>query len=182
MPLSCELCYRRTSPPSRASYSCCNSQLWHLVRVKGSSSPRYAPCILPHKPSPYTPIMHHYPCFPDIQTPFLQTVLHGINPSLPWPTHWATTNTLPYIDLFIFSSNTQQNSEVVHLYSPNLRPLHPPYHCLMEEECWLGGKLRVQSGLLWMVGVCEINERGCSMRVWLCLWDTGIAGKGMILY
>ena len=40
---------------------------------------------------------------------------------------------LPYpcIRDFIHSPDTQQNSEVVHLHSPNTRPLlFPPYHCI----------------------------------------------------
>ena len=45
--------------------------------------PRYAPCIPPHKPLPYTPIMHPSPCLPDIQTSFLQAVLLSINSPLP---------------------------------------------------------------------------------------------------
>ena len=61
-------------------------------------SPGNAPCFPTHKFPSYTPIMHHSPCLHDVQTPFLQAVLHSINPPLPWPTHLATTNTLPYIN------------------------------------------------------------------------------------
>ena len=43
--------------------------------------------------------MHHSPCLPGIQTPFLQAFLHGINPAFPGPNHCATINTLPYINL-----------------------------------------------------------------------------------
>ena len=46
-----------------------------------------APCIPPQKSPLYTSITFHFPCLPDIQTSFLQAVLHCINPPLPWPTH-----------------------------------------------------------------------------------------------
>ena len=46
----------------------------------------------------YTPIMHHSSFLPDIQTSFLQSFLHSINPPLLWPTYSVTTSTLPYID------------------------------------------------------------------------------------
>ena len=41
-----------------------------------------APRIPPHKPLSYSPIMHHSPCLPDIQTSLIQAVLHCINSSL----------------------------------------------------------------------------------------------------
>ena len=37
----------------------------------------YASCIPPYKSSPFTTIMYHSPCMPDIQTSFLQAVFHG---------------------------------------------------------------------------------------------------------
>ena len=46
----------------------------------GVHPPGNAPCILPHKPPQYTPIMPHSPCLPDIQTSLLQAVLYSINP------------------------------------------------------------------------------------------------------
>ena len=105
----------------------------------------YAPCIPPHKPPPFTPIMHHSPCLPDIQTflllnspsqnqctssaadllsGYLHTPLHPpfINPF----THpFRHSPQLPYLcfqDL-IHPHNTQQTSEVLPLHSPNPRPL-----------------------------------------------------------
>ena len=96
MPLSCGLGHRRTSTLQGlhiafATHKCGISS---KSRVHPSIN---APCIPPHKPSSYNPIIHHYPCLPDIQTSFLQAVPHGINWSLPRPTHWATTSALPYI-------------------------------------------------------------------------------------
>ena len=89
MPLSCGLSHRRTSTFQglHVAVASCYSQ--------GSSDASRIPL---HKPSHYTPIMHHSPCWPDIQTPFLQTILHGVNSSLPRPTLLATTSTLSYID------------------------------------------------------------------------------------
>ena len=107
--------------------------------------------------------MHHSFCLSYILIS-LQAVLHGINPLLPRPTHWAPTSTLPYVDPrsnrvilhflhmaepsektfinlfvhilchstqlpypcireFIRCPDTQQTSELVHLYSSNPRPL-----------------------------------------------------------
>ena len=36
----------------------------------GVHPPGYAPCIPPHNLSPFTPILYHSPCLPDIQTSF----------------------------------------------------------------------------------------------------------------
>ena len=70
--------------PLRASYSYGNSQLWHLSKVKGSSPGRRPTHSLLQTPAIK---FYHGPFFPDIKTSFVQTLLHGINPSLPWPTH-----------------------------------------------------------------------------------------------
>ena len=72
----------------------------HICGISSKSRvhpPGYAPSIPPHKP-PFAPILQHFPCVPDIQTSFSYTLLYGINPPLPRPKHWATTNTLSYID------------------------------------------------------------------------------------
>ena len=94
MPLSCGLCHKRISALQGlnivvATHNCGISS---KPRVH---SPGNTPCISPHKPPPYNPIIQHSPCLPDIQTPFLQAVLHGINPPLPQGT---TTSTLSYIE------------------------------------------------------------------------------------
>ena len=61
-------------------------------------TPGYTLCIPSHKPLPYTPIMHHSPCLPDIQTSLFQAGLHVINPPLLQPTHCAATSTFSYIN------------------------------------------------------------------------------------
>ena len=95
MPLSCGLGLRQTCPLQRLHIAVAtpNCGISSKSRVYPLGN---APCIPPHKP--YTPIIHHSPYLPDIQTTFLQAVLHGINPPLPWPPNWATASTLPYID------------------------------------------------------------------------------------
>ena len=83
----------------------------HSYSISSSSRvhpPGNTPCIPPHKPPPCIPIMHHSPCWPDTQTSYLETFLHGINPPLPMPTHWTTINTLSYID-------TLSNPVILHL-------------------------------------------------------------------
>ena len=81
----------------------------------------YAPCIPPLKPPPFTPIQHHSPYLPDIQTSFPQTFLHGINPSLPRSIHCAPTKTLPCIDslgnLIILHSLHMTNHLSLHKYT-----------------------------------------------------------------
>ena len=98
MPLRCGLRNRQTSIFQgfhiAVETHSCDISSESMVHPLGN-----APCIPTLKPSPFTPILHHSSCLPDIQTPFLQAVFHGINPSLLRSTHWATTNTLPYIDL-----------------------------------------------------------------------------------
>ena len=99
MPLSYGLGCRQTSTFQElhiavATYNCGTSS---KSRIHSSANNL---CIPPYKPSPYTSIMHHYPCLADIKTPFRQAVLYSTNPSFIQPTHWATTNTLSYIDPF----------------------------------------------------------------------------------
>ena len=89
MLLSCGLGHKRISAVASHNYS-----ISSRLRVHPLGN---APCIPPHKPSPYTPIIHHSPCLTGIQTSILQAVFHGINPPLPWSTHWSTTNTLSNI-------------------------------------------------------------------------------------
>ena len=97
----------------------------------GVHPPGYALCTPPHKPPPFTHILHHSPCLPDIQTSFPQTVLHSINLSLSWPTHWMTTSTLSYID-------SLSNSIILHsLHMPKplentlINPFITPYNSLI---------------------------------------------------
>ena len=90
MLLSCELGHRRISalPSLLKAVASYNYSISSKSRVH---PPSITPCIPPHKPPPYTPIMHHSPCLPDIHTSLLQAVLHGINP----PAYQATTSTFP---------------------------------------------------------------------------------------
>ena len=79
----------------------------HNCEIPSSSGAHplgYTPCI--HKPPPITPILHHFLCFSGIQTSLSSTVLHDINPSLPWLTHRATTSTLFYLSSFPPHSRT----------------------------------------------------------------------------
>ena len=67
-------------------------RLWHLTTIASRQGQGFISRATPHafplkKTSPYTPIMHHFPYLPDIQTSLLQAVLHYINPPLPRPTH-----------------------------------------------------------------------------------------------
>ena len=66
MPFKLQVWPQRDFHPLRVSYNRGNSQLWHLFRVKGS----YTRTILPHKPPSYTPVIHHSPCWADIQISF----------------------------------------------------------------------------------------------------------------
>ena len=153
MPLSCRLGHKQTSTPQGLPIAV-------ATLIYGTSSKSWvqgdAPRIPISQTPPYTPVMHHFPWLFDIKTTFLQPVLHNISPPRPEPTHWATTRTLPYIELLsnpvIFHSlhinpivhpfrhPTQLHylcipdfihSFFIHLYSPNHRPLLlSPYHCL----------------------------------------------------
>ena len=78
--------------PSSASIGC------DILSKSRVHPPGYAPCTPPHNPLPCTSINHHSPCLPDIQTSFLQVVLHSINPPLPIPNHWVTTSSPSYKD------------------------------------------------------------------------------------
>ena len=92
MPLSCGLGHRRTFGLQglHTAFAIYNWGISSKSRAHTSGNTR---CIPSRKPSPYPPIMYHYPFLPDIQTPFLQAVLLRLNPSLPRPTHSVTTNT-----------------------------------------------------------------------------------------
>ena len=103
MPLSCGLGHRRTSALQGFHIAVAT----HNCTISSKSKvnpPGIAPCIPPHKPSPYTPIMHHSPCLPDNQIPFLQAGFHVFNLSLRRPTHWATTSILDYGSCVYFSA------------------------------------------------------------------------------
>ena len=42
----------------------------------GAHPPGNTPCIPPHKPQPFTRILNHFPCLPDIQTFSLNSLSH----------------------------------------------------------------------------------------------------------
>ena len=85
----------------------------------------------PHKPPPYTPIMLHSPCLPDVQNPFSSRspLRYLFTSSVSYPLSDYQHTLCPCIRDFIHSPDTQQNSEVVHMYTLNPRfLLLPPYH------------------------------------------------------
>ena len=73
--------------------------------------------FLPHKPLPFSPIMHHSPCLPNIQDFFLfQAVIQCVNPPLHgWPTKRLYTH---------FHIYTLSNPIILH----SLNMAHHPYH------------------------------------------------------
>ena len=83
--LSCEYSHRRISALPRL-HKAVASHNYSISSRSRVHPPDIAPCIPHHKPPPYTPIMQHSPCLPDIQTSFFQAILHGLNPPLPRPT------------------------------------------------------------------------------------------------
>ena len=69
-PLSCRLGPKRTSTiqglhiaVATHNFGICSRSVVHPLG--------YAPCIPPHKPPPFIPILDHSPCLPDIQTSLL---------------------------------------------------------------------------------------------------------------
>ena len=89
MPLSCWFAHRQTSTTQglHIAVTVHNCGISSRSRVH---SPGYVPRIPPHIPLPLTPIMHHSPCLPDIQTIFLNSFSqYQITSSAAY--HWATT-------------------------------------------------------------------------------------------
>ena len=68
MPLNYGLAHRLTSA-LQGFHIALATQLWHLIKVKGSS-PGQHPSHSPSQPSAYTSILHHSTCLPDIQKSF----------------------------------------------------------------------------------------------------------------
>ena len=106
MPLSCELVHGQISALQGLHVAAAtrNCGILSKSRVYPTSN---SSCIPFPKPTPHTPTMNHSPCLPNLQTPFLFKQPFTVNPSLPRPTHWPTTNTLRYID-------SRSNSVILH--------------------------------------------------------------------
>ena len=65
----------------------------------------YAPCTPPHKYLPFTPILHHFPHLPDIQTSFSQTIHLFLSlPTERLPAHSPSQTLLAILSFSIFST------------------------------------------------------------------------------
>ena len=170
-PLSFSLGHRRTSTLQGLHIGVATHNCGISLRSR-VHPPGYSPCIPPHKPPPFTPILDLSPRLPDIQTFFFLTS-HSLTQSTPsvldlpngsqynppyipfqqsyyspffqfnriYEEHFHQSfHPIPFVTLHnslisefhtLFILLILNKPIVVHLHTPNPRPLFVPlYHCL----------------------------------------------------